>query len=88
MRPDYKLRKEVSQGIGPCHLCGGWWLELPGETWVADHILPTSRGGLSTIENLAKAHSTCNGWRGSKLLSPALLAQIAKRRRLELRLLE
>jgi 5-methylcytosine-specific restriction endonuclease McrA len=48
-----------------CHLCG-----LPvreGDPWEVDHIIPASRGGASTLDNLALAHASCNRRRGSRL---------------------
>lgn len=42
-----------------CHLCG-----LPGAT-TADHVLPRSRGGDNSIDNLRPAHKSCNFSRGN-----------------------
>lgn len=78
------LREAVIAKGGGCHLCGGIALQLPGEHWVADHLVPVADGGQEVATNLAKAHSTCNKWRGAKPLSEAERARVAKRRRLEL----
>jgi 5-methylcytosine-specific restriction endonuclease McrA len=67
-----------------CHLCGHTLLELEGETWVVDHLVPRSLGGCDHRSNLRKAHSTCNRWRGDKALTEALYDHVAKRRRVAL----
>lgn len=43
-----------------CHLC-----RLPGAT-TADHLIPRSRGGDDSIENLRPAHKLCNERRGNR----------------------
>ena len=48
-----------------CGLCGRPAIE--GDPWQPDHIVPSSRGGASTIDNLQLAHTSCNRRRGSKL---------------------
>lgn len=78
-----RLRKAVLQQPC-CHLCGGVVLQLLGERWVVDHLVPVRWGGTDEPHNLAKAHSTCNAWRSDKKLTPDLLATIRKRRRVEL----
>ncbi|MFS0058442.1 HNH endonuclease [Corynebacterium striatum] len=45
-----------------CHLCG-----RRGAT-TADHIIPRSRGGDDSLENLRPAHSSCNSSRGNQSL--------------------
>lgn len=42
-----------------CHLCG-----RPGAT-TADHLVPRSRGGDDSLENLRPAHARCNSSRGN-----------------------
>ena len=53
-----------------CHLCA-----RPGAD-TKDHLLPLSRGGTDDIENLRPAHRICNGRRGNRLLSNALLNEL------------
>ena len=48
-----------------CHICGLSARE--GDPWQVDHIVPASRGGASTLDNLALAHASCNRRRGSQL---------------------
>jgi 5-methylcytosine-specific restriction endonuclease McrA len=48
-----------------CHLCG--FPAREGDPWEVDHIIPASRGGASTLDNLALAHASCNRQRGSRL---------------------
>lgn len=67
-----------------CHLCGGTTLQLEGEGWAVDHLVPRAMGGDHSRANLRKAHSTCNKWRGSRPLSMGLYDRIHKRRQVEL----
>jgi ATP adenylyltransferase len=56
-----ELRYEVLRSAnGKCALCGRSKDEEPLEV---DHIVPRSRGGANTIENLQALCRTCNGWR-------------------------
>jgi 5-methylcytosine-specific restriction endonuclease McrA len=48
-----------------CGLCGEPAREL--DAWETDHIVPASRGGASTFENLQLVHRSCNRRRGSQL---------------------
>ena len=52
-----------------CHLCG-----LKGAT-TADHLIPRSKGGPDTIENLRPAHLGCNSSRGDRDLSALVAAE-------------
>lgn len=54
-----------------CWLCGGTIdphapANSPGRATI-DHLVPRSRGGTTTPENLRLAHKRCNGQRGSHL---------------------
>lgn len=56
-----------------CHLCGG--SIRPGtpdhrEELTLDHLVPVSKGGSHTLDNLAPAHHSCNSRRGSRSLKP------------------
>lgn len=42
-----------------CHLCGA-----RGAT-TADHVIPRSRGGDDSLDNLRPAHASCNSSRGN-----------------------
>ena len=77
------VRKDVLQEPRCC-LCGGGKLEIEGETWVVDHVLPRSRCGGDDRSNLHKAHSTCNGWRSDKPITTLMVAKIVRRRAVEL----
>jgi 5-methylcytosine-specific restriction protein A len=57
-----KLREQVLREESLCWLCG-----KPGtaaDPLVADHIVPRSRGGVTTRSNLRAAHASCNAQRG------------------------
>jgi len=49
-----------------CQYCG---VILPSAELTLDHVLPRSRGGLSTWENLVAACHSCNRRKGNHLLS-------------------
>lgn len=46
-----------------CHLC----LKAGADT--ADHLIPRSKGGPNTIENVRPAHHACNSKRGAQDLT-------------------
>jgi 5-methylcytosine-specific restriction endonuclease McrA len=48
-----------------CGIC--WEPARDGDPWQAYHIVPASRGGAPTIDNLALAHVSCSRRRGSRL---------------------
>jgi len=45
-----------------CHICGR---KVKRKNASADHIIPVSRGGRTSMENLALAHLSCNARRGA-----------------------
>lgn len=47
-----------------CHLCPD-----PAPATTADHLVPRSRGGRNTLENLRPAHMSCNRARSDMPLS-------------------
>lgn len=55
-----------------CHLCGRWmcWRETS-----FDHVLPLSKGGEHTLENVKLAHRDCNSKKGDRLLSELNLSE-------------
>jgi hypothetical protein len=61
------------QGIDPkrCTYCDDWHTKWPNnwKTSIGDHVIPVSRGGSNTLDNLMPACSTCNSKKGPKLLS-------------------
>ena len=54
-----------------CHLCGqplDWNIKWPDPmAVVADHTIPTSRGGTDHIENLTAIHARCNWTKGDTI---------------------
>ena len=68
-------KRVVRDGGGICHLCGH-----PGAD-AADHVVPLSKGGTDTVDNLKPAHHRmtcetcgrrCNLEKGSRLLAPVM----------------
>lgn len=69
----YKFRYPVyERDRGICHICKK---KVPREAFTVDHLIPVSAGGLTTFENLAVAHPSCNYRRGPGLI-PAQLRLI------------
>lgn len=52
---------------GPvCHICGG---EISPSDLHFDHVIPVSRGGAHSAENIRPAHARCNIAKGARLMS-------------------
>lgn len=58
-----------------CYLCG--FRTVSGPTTRTDparptleHVVPVSRGGLHTADNLRTAHRICNMWKGDRAVAP------------------
>jgi 5-methylcytosine-specific restriction endonuclease McrA len=79
---DFFKEKEILEKYGTkCHLCGGEIdINAPraskargklGENWQnalhIDHIVPLSKGGTHTIDNVRPAHAWCNLSKGNKI---------------------
>jgi 5-methylcytosine-specific restriction endonuclease McrA len=59
-----------------CYLCGEF---VTRKTVSMDHVIPVSRGGNHTRENLRLAHSRCNSLKGDRLLSEINLREFEQR---------
>lgn len=59
-----RLRRQVARGHPPCHLCHepiDYSLKSPDPySFEIDHVIPRSKGGADTVDNLAPAHRRCN----------------------------
>lgn len=55
---------------GTCHLCRK---KAPRHGFHLDHLVPLSKGGAHTCDNLAVAHASCNARRGAGRLPAQLL---------------
>jgi 5-methylcytosine-specific restriction endonuclease McrA len=56
--------KRIVEAATHCHICLGG--PRPDDPFVADHLIPHSRGGSDHPSNLAPAHRSCNGRRGQR----------------------
>jgi 5-methylcytosine-specific restriction endonuclease McrA len=68
-----RFRKQKAKGIkfsrdniwardrGRCQYCG---IQVQRETYTYDHVIPKSRGGKTTWENIVASCSSCNGKKG------------------------
>ena len=61
-----------------CQYCG---VMPPRKDLTIDHVLPRSRGGKTTWENVATACTKCNGRKGSRTPTEANMALLAQPRR-------
>lgn len=72
----------IARDSGICHICGEPVAKrrkkIRGEKWVAgddyptiDHVIPLSRDGSHTWDNVKLAHWKCNVQKGGKLSYPS-----------------
>jgi len=59
-------RQVIEQAQGRCEYCQ-CWVEYTTESFEVEHILPVSRGGTTSLDNLAYACSGCNGHKYNKI---------------------
>ncbi len=52
-----------------CHICGQ---VIDRSQLQFDHIIPLSKGGAHSMENISVAHARCNNQKGDKILPPAV----------------
>lgn len=57
----------AARAQGRCEYCQSW-ADYATETFAVEHIVPLSRGGTSTLENLALACSGCNGHKYNRVV--------------------
>jgi 5-methylcytosine-specific restriction endonuclease McrA len=79
-----KATKKVRDGFIPtflifardgfrCHYCGKSPHTDPNVSLIVDHIIPLSKGGTSTEENLISCCHQCNAEKGHLLLEPKIV---------------
>jgi 5-methylcytosine-specific restriction endonuclease McrA len=56
---------KVRAAATACHICGGAF--TADDPAVADHVRPRAFGGSDSLSNLAAAHRSCNGRKGSQI---------------------
>lgn len=63
-------RRSLRAAAGPCHICGAPIdYTLPYHdpmSFVADHVVPLTRGGADALANKAPAHRDCNRTKGAR----------------------
>lgn len=67
-------RAVVERAQGRCEYCQSR-ADYTTESFAVEHIIPESRGGTSTLENLAFSCSGCNGHKHDKTDAPDSLAR-------------
>jgi hypothetical protein len=66
-----RLRFEVfNRDHFTCQYCGA---QPPSVVLVCDHIIPVSKGGLTSSENLVTAYESCNAGKADKKLGDAII---------------
>lgn len=63
----------IERDQSTCHLCGGL---VSADDIHIDHIVPLSRGGNHSADNVAVAHSMCNMRKGSRLSDVAAFIRV------------
>jgi 5-methylcytosine-specific restriction endonuclease McrA len=75
-RPWRRLTQQLKAMGQPCWLCGQHIdTTLPRThpmSWTADHVVPRSKGGAPTLDNIRACHRSCNSKRGNKTKWPTL----------------
>lgn len=61
---DYSQVRSLADGL--CHIC---LFPMDGDRGHVDHVVPIARGGAHAMDNLALAHSRCNGRKSDTLIS-------------------
>jgi 5-methylcytosine-specific restriction endonuclease McrA len=61
----YKRADIFERDEGVCHICSE---TVDPEQWDLDHVVPISRGGGDTPENVAVSHPSCNRSKGARAL--------------------
>ena len=71
-----RLRKAVARDQPACHICGQPIdYTLPHDhpkAFVIDHVIPLTRGGTDTRDNVAAAHRDCNSIKRARLIAPVV----------------
>lgn len=69
-----KMRKQIARSQPACHICGepiDYALpHLDPRSFVIDHVIPLTRGGTDTLDNVKAAHRDCNSAKRARLVAP------------------
>ena len=67
-------RTAIARTLSACHICGApidYTLpHLDPLAFVADHVVPLSKGGSDTLDNVRAAHRSCNAAKAARLVAP------------------
>jgi 5-methylcytosine-specific restriction endonuclease McrA len=61
-----KRRKIYNKTNGICYLCG---THVSFSVFSIDHVIPKSKGGTNSLDNLMPAHKECNFKKADKILN-------------------
>lgn len=69
-----RMRRQIARSKPACHICGlpiDYTLPyLDPKAFVIDHVVPLTRGGADTIDNVKAAHRDCNSTKRARLVAP------------------
>ena len=69
-----RYRTALRRSGAGCHICGApidYTLpHLDPMSFVADHVVPLSKGGSDTLDNVRAAHRSCNAAKAARLVPP------------------
>ena len=69
-----RLRARIARSKPACHICGeaiDYTLHyLEPKAFVIDHVVPLTKGGSDTIDNVKAAHRDCNSIKRARLVAP------------------
>jgi 5-methylcytosine-specific restriction endonuclease McrA len=69
-----RLRRRIARDRPNCHLCGeAIDYDLPHldpGAFVIDHVIPLTKGGTDTIDNVKAAHRSCNSTKRARIIAP------------------
>lgn len=69
-----RMRQRIARTRAACHICGkpiDYTLDhLDPKSFVIDHVVPLTKGGTDTLDNVKAAHRDCNSAKRARLVAP------------------
>ncbi len=71
-----RMRATIARAQPACHICGqpiDYDLpHLDPGAYVIDHVIPLTKGGTDTLDNVRAAHRSCNSTKRARLIAPII----------------